>query len=84
MICAQGYKGNVVIKPSEFREEALKEKVEKFDFAGYFRANGFGWKKLALWRSVSQSRSQPDVHQQFDSIDIGWTAIGEQLLDRTV
>lgn len=71
---------NVVVRPSEFWEHTLKNKIEKVRLRRVFQSRRVRLDEITLAVSVLQHRSQ-NVHQQSESTEIDWTDIEEQLLE---
>jgi hypothetical protein len=71
----------VVLSPSDFWQDSLKEKVKRVRQRKVFQNRRVRLDEITLVVSVPQYQSKPDLHQQSESIDINWTIIEEQLLD---
>ncbi|KAF9883091.1 hypothetical protein FE257_004099 [Aspergillus nanangensis] len=64
-----------------FWETTLKEKVEKVKLRRAFKNRRVRLEEIIVVASVLQYRSQPNFYQQFQSAEVDWTDVEEQLLD---
>jgi hypothetical protein len=72
---------NVVLSPSDFWQDTLKDKVKKVRHRKVFQNQRVWLDEITLVALVPQYRLEPDLHQQSENIDVNWKIIKEQLLD---